>query len=79
MRMRWAVPAARIGRKGTCIGYWYESRREKPLGRPRCSWIDNVKMDHLEIRFGVVGWNGLTQDRYRWRVLVNSIMKLRVP
>jgi hypothetical protein len=32
-----------------------EGRR--PLGRPRCRWRDNIKMDLLEI--GVVLWTGL--------------------
>jgi hypothetical protein len=27
------------------------------LGRPRCRWEDNIKMDHGEIR--CVVWNGL--------------------
>jgi hypothetical protein len=39
----------------------------------------NIKMDILEIGLGVVDWIGLAQDRYRWRALVNSVMKLRVP
>jgi hypothetical protein len=51
----------------------------RPLGRPRRRWIDNIKMDLLEIRWGGVDWIGLTQDRYRWRALVNSVMNLRVP
>jgi hypothetical protein len=50
---------------------------KRPLGRPRRRWIDNVKMDILEIRFNVVDWIGLAQDRYRWRALVNSVMSLR--
>jgi hypothetical protein len=54
-----------------------EGRR--PLGRPRRRWTDNIKMDLLEIGFSVVDWIGLAQDRYRWRVLVNSVMNLRVP
>jgi hypothetical protein len=33
----------------------------------------------LEIGVNVVDWIGLAQDRYRWRALVNSVMKLRVP
>jgi hypothetical protein len=33
----------------------------------------------LEIGLNVVDWIGLTQDRYRWRALVSSVMNLRVP
>jgi hypothetical protein len=67
------------GRRGMCIGYWYKSQREKrPGGRPRRRWIDNIKMDLLEIGLSVVDWTGLAQDRYRWRALVNAVMNLRV-
>jgi hypothetical protein len=51
-----------------------EGRR--PLRRPRRRWIDNIKMDLLEIRLSVVDWIGLTQDRYKWRALVNAVMNL---
>jgi hypothetical protein len=36
-------------------------------------------MDLLEIGLNVVDWIGLAQDMYRWRALVYSVMKLRVP
>jgi hypothetical protein len=49
------------------------------LGRPRRKWIDNIKMDVLEIGCGDVDWIGLAQNRYRWRALVNAVMNLRVP
>jgi hypothetical protein len=52
---------------------------KRPLGRPRRSWIDNIKMDAVEIGFSVVEWISLAQDRHRWRALVNSIMNLLVP
>jgi hypothetical protein len=52
---------------------------KRPLGRPRRRWIDNIKMDLLEIVLSVVDWIGLAQDRYKWRALVNSVMNLRVP
>jgi hypothetical protein len=42
-------------------------------------WIDNIKMDLLEIGVNVVDCIGLAQDRNRWRALVNSVMNLRVP
>jgi hypothetical protein len=54
-----------------------EGRR--PLGRPRCSWLDNIRMDLVEVRWGDVDWIGLVQDRDRWRALVNSVSSLRVP
>jgi hypothetical protein len=52
---------------------------KRSLGRPRCRWIDNIKMDLLEIGVSVVDWIGLAQDRYSWRALVNLVTKLRVP
>jgi hypothetical protein len=52
---------------------------KRPLGRPRRTWIDNIKMDLLERGLGVVDWIGLAQDRYRWRALVNLVMNLWVP
>jgi hypothetical protein len=52
---------------------------KRPLGRPRRRWIDNIKMDLLDIGLSVVDWIGLAQDRYRWRALVNSVMNFRVP
>jgi hypothetical protein len=52
---------------------------KRVLERPRRRWMDNIKMDLLEIGLNVVDWVGLAQDRYRWRALVNSVMNLRVP
>jgi hypothetical protein len=52
---------------------------KRPLGRPRRRWINNIKMDILDVELNVVDWIDLAQDRYRWRALVNSVMNLRVP
>jgi hypothetical protein len=38
-----------------------EGRR--PLGRPRRRWMDNIKIDFLEIGLSVVDWIGVAQDR----------------
>jgi hypothetical protein len=51
---------------------------KRPLGTPRHRWVDNIKMDLLEIGLSVVARIGLSQDRYRWRALVNSVMNLMV-
>jgi hypothetical protein len=50
----------------------YRLFTEKPegkrlLGRPRCRCVDIIKMDLLEVGWGDVDWNGLAQDRDRWR------------
>jgi hypothetical protein len=44
---------------------------KRPLRRPRRRWIDNIKMDLLEIGLSVVDWIGLDQNGYRWTALVN--------
>jgi ribosome biogenesis protein Nip4 len=53
--------------------------RRRPLGRPRRRWEDNIKMDLRKIVFGDVDWFHLAQDRDRWRAVVNTVMKLRIP
>jgi hypothetical protein len=50
---------------------------KKPLGRPRCRWVD--KTDLLEVGWDDVDWIALAQDRDKWRALVNVVMNLRVP
>jgi hypothetical protein len=52
---------------------------KRPLGRPRCRWVVNIRMDLGEVGWGGVDWIGLTKDRNRWRALVNSVLNLRVP
>jgi hypothetical protein len=52
---------------------------KSPLGKPRSRWMDNMKMDLLEMGWGGVDWIGLAQDRDKWRDLVNSVMNLRIP
>jgi hypothetical protein len=51
----------------------------RPLGRPRRRWVDNINMDHTEIGWDGVDWIELAQDRDQWRALVNTVMDLRVP
>jgi hypothetical protein len=52
---------------------------KRPLGRPRCTWVDNIKMDLREIGWDDMDWIDLTQDRDQWKALVNTAMNLRVP
>ena len=52
---------------------------KRPLGRPRPSWEDNIKMDLQEVRCGGMDWIELAEDRDRCQALVNVVMNLRVP
>ena len=78
-RMRWAGHVARMGEgrgvHGVLVG---KPEGKRPLGRPRCRWEDNIKMDLQEVG-GRRDWMELAQDRDRWRALVNTVMNFRVP
>jgi hypothetical protein len=40
-----------------------KSEGERPLGRPRRRWMNNIKMDLREIGFDGMDWIYLAQDR----------------
>ena len=52
---------------------------KRQLERPRCRWEDNMKMDLQEVGCEGIDSIDVAQDRDRWRVLVNTVMNLRVP
>jgi hypothetical protein len=45
---------------------------KRPLGRPRCRWVDNIKMDLREIGWGGMDWIDLARDWDQLRALVNT-------
>jgi hypothetical protein len=47
---------------------------KRPLESSRHRWVDL-----REICWSWIDWIDLAQDRDKWRALVNSVMKLRVP
>jgi hypothetical protein len=52
---------------------------KRPLGRARCRWNDNIKMDFQEVGGGCRDWMELVQDRAWWRALVSTVKNLCVP
>jgi hypothetical protein len=53
--------------------------RERPLGRTRRRWEDNIKTDLRKMRWDDMGWINLVQYKDQWRALVNTVMDIRVP
>ena len=51
----------------------------RPLGRPRRRWEDNIRMNLEEIGINAGNWVDSAQDRHYWRALVNAALNLRVP
>jgi hypothetical protein len=77
-RMRWIGHVALMGRRGKHIGHWWESQKERPLGRLRHRWVDNIKIDIRHVGWGGIDWIDLTQDRDQWQALVNTEMNLQL-
>jgi hypothetical protein len=62
-RMRWARHVARMGEKRNPYGLLVgkpEGRR--PLKRPRRRWLDNIRMDLVEVGWGDVDRIGLAGE-----------------
>jgi hypothetical protein len=68
-----------MGERGGASGFLAGKHGVKgPLGKPRCRWKDNIKMDLQDVGWGI-GWIDQAQDRGRWRAVVNAVMNLLVP
>jgi hypothetical protein len=79
-RIRWAGHVARMGEKRNAYRLLVgKPKGRRPLERPRRRWLDNIRMDLVEVGWGYVDWIGLAENRGRWRALVNSVLNLRVP
>jgi len=52
--------------------------RRRPLARPRCRWESNIRMDLQEVGCRGMDCIDVSQDRDRWRALVNMVMDLLV-
>ena len=79
-RLRWAGHVARMeeGRSPFKI-LSGKPPGNRPLGRSRHRWENNIRIDLKEIGINTRDWVDLARDRYYWRALVNAALNLRVP
>ena len=52
---------------------------QRPLGRPRRRWEDNIRINLKILGISTRNWVDSSQDRGYWRALVNAALNLRVP
>ena len=69
-RMRWAGHIASMGGEEGRVQVG-KPEGKRPLGRPRCRWKNNIKMDLREVGCGGMDWIEVGRDRDRWRALMN--------
>jgi hypothetical protein len=84
------VKKKEMGRVFVCVWHVWGNRRGvyrvlvgRPegmglLGRSRCRWEDNIKMNLQELGWGNMNWIDVASGRRRWRTLLNAVMNLRV-
>jgi len=80
LSLRWAGHVARMGEdRGVHRVLVGKPEGKRLLGRPRCRWEDNIKMDLQEVAGGRGDWMESAQDRDGWRALVGTVRNFRVP
>jgi hypothetical protein len=66
-RLRWAGHIARMGAKRNAYRILVgnpEGKRQ--LGRPRLTWVDDIKIDQRGIGWDCMDWIDLAKDRDQW-------------
>jgi hypothetical protein len=64
--------------KEKCTSFGGKAQRKSPLGGQRRRWEDVIGTDLKETDWAGVDWIRLSQDRDRWRAVVNVVLNLRV-
>ena len=78
--MRWAGHLSRMGdKRGAYRILVGKPEGNRPLGRPKCKWDDNIKMDLQDVGCGGKDWIDLGRDGDSWLAPVDAVMSLRVP
>ena len=77
--MRWVGHVTRMGdRRGAYRVLVGKPEGKRPFGRHRLRRHDSIKMELQEVGWPNMYWIDLSQNRDRWRALMNAVMNLRV-
>ena len=79
-RLRWAMHVARM-EEGRSVFKILPGKPtgNRPIGRSKHRWEDNIRMELEEIGINAGNWVDLAQNRDYWRTLVKAALNLRVP
>jgi hypothetical protein len=77
--MRWVGHVARVGRGEVHTGFWWENLKERDHLEDQGIVGRTILNGFAGSRWGVMDWIDLSQDRDRWRALVNVVVNLQVP
>jgi hypothetical protein len=78
--MKWAGHVVQMREtKNACRILVANPEGKRPLARPRHRWVNNIKMNHREVRWRGMDLNDLDQCRDEWRELLNTLMDFRIP
>jgi len=64
--------------RGACRVLVGKPEGKRPLGRPKRRWEEYIKI-YLQLIAVAMDCLDLAEDRDKWRALVNTVEKLRVP
>jgi hypothetical protein len=78
-RLRWAGHVARMWEgRGVYRVLMGKPEGKRPLGRPRCRWEDNVRIDLQEVGRGSEDWISLARDD-NWWDSVSTVTNFWIP
>ena len=64
-------------KKAVSRGLERKPEGRRPLGRQRRRWKNNIKMPFRKVGWGFMHWIEQSQNRDRWRALVEAVMNIR--
>ena len=78
-RLRWVSRVARMEKGSSAFKILtIKPIGKMPLGRSRCRWEDDIRMDLKEISIKTRNWIDSTQDKDCRRAIVNVALNLQI-